>query len=222
MSYTTFHKVNQDDNGDFLVKTKCSNDGAPPSEWVMDYYRKSFPGLNNEQKEAAFILQGLYSGNKYYPEKYKWLEKIASEYCHNVFVAEGYYPYDKIFAPMSLEQYKKEQKLFLDNPEKYKINPEDTNINRTYAEYIIDTNNDLLKAVNGFIEYKQKQVKESKISAKIKLNNGDYVKKLTMNSRKIEIINNSIEAKIFNRTKEEINQLINRIPKYLEPEIIIV
>ena len=93
MSYDTFHKIRQLENGDFVVTTRCSSDDAPPPEWVMSYYRRMFPAYTNRQREAAFVLSGHYSGNRYYSKRFKRLERMASEYSEVVHTETGEYPY---------------------------------------------------------------------------------------------------------------------------------
>lgn len=222
MSYETFHKIRQLDNGDFLVTTKCSNDDAPPHEWTMDYYSRTFPGLNNEQREALFVLSGIYYGNVYYPEKYKRLEKIATEYSRAIFEATGDYPYGHTNCPMSLEQYKRELEYMREHPSSYMSEEIRDDPERSYADYVLFVNDRLLKMVNSFIEYKRNYQPEPKIKAKIQLNTGYYVSKLTANSRQIKLVEDEQDAHIFNMAQSELDKLMKRIPARLEPQIIYV
>ena len=107
MSFTTFHKIKQLTNGDFVVTTKCSNDSAPPHEWVMDYFTKEYPNFNNRQLEATLILCGLYSGDKYYPVKFKRLQDLAHGYAKIHFEERGDYPYP-LMKPCSREVFERE------------------------------------------------------------------------------------------------------------------
>lgn len=221
MSYDTFHKIKQLENGDFLVTTKCSNDGARPHEWTMDYFRVNFPGLNNEQLEAAFILYTEYSGDHYYPEKYKRLAQLAADYGKRFYTEKGEYPAQFINAPMSRERYEKDVEEFRNNP-KYASRAIQGKLERTYAQYVIDTNRELLEAINGFIAYKREQVIEPKIKAKIRLSTGYYVSKLTANSRQIKLVEDEQDAHIFNMPRTELEKLMKRIPARLEPQIIYI
>ena len=144
MSCTTFRKIRQLDNGDFLVTTKCSNDSAPPCEWVMDYYRREFPLFNNKQREAALILSGLYSGDKFYSERYKRLQKQAIEYSKQVFESAGKYPYP-IYSGLSREAFERDKERCGSRKESV--------LYSTYEEYVEAVNSDNLRAVNGFIAY---------------------------------------------------------------------
>jgi hypothetical protein len=92
MSYETYHAIKQQPNGDFVVVSKCSNDDQPPREWVMSYYRTEFPDMTNEQRVAMFLLQGQYCGSRYYPEKWKRLDAMTTEYSKKVFEIVGVYP----------------------------------------------------------------------------------------------------------------------------------
>ncbi len=207
MSYDTFHKIKQLDNGDFIVTTKCSNDDRKPHEWVMDYYRKTYPVLNKEQREAVFVIEGLYYGNRYYPQKFKKLEQIAIEYSNKFYSESGYRPYDKLYAVFNEERFKKECM-------------EGNLIYNSYEEYYNKWEKDVLDTANGFIQYKNERPKEYIETVKIRLNNGYYVNKLTMNSRQISITETEKDAQIFKRTQNELDKLIKRIPKKYEPTVI--
>lgn len=221
MSYEIYHRIKQLENGDFLVTSKGSNDGARPSEWTMDYFRINFPWLNSEQLEAAFILYTDYHGAHFYPEKYKRLAQLAADYGKRFYAEKGEYPACFICAPTSRERYEKDVEEYRKNP-KYVSRDIQGKIERTYSQYVLDTNRELLDAVNGFITYKHEQVIEPKIKAKIRLNTGYYVSKLTANSRNIKLVECEYDAHVFNIAQSELDKLMKRIPARLEPQIIYV
>ena len=80
MSTTTFRKIRQLENGDFLVTTSCSNDTCEPHEWTMDWFTISYPDKDNQYKRAALLLYGLYTGDRYYPEAWQRKQKYAIEF----------------------------------------------------------------------------------------------------------------------------------------------
>lgn len=224
MSTETYHKIRQLDNGDFIVTTTCSSDDCPPHEWTMDYYRKSFPALSNEQRKAAFILSGLFYGNKYYPVQYKRLSKLGWKYAKAKFDETGDYPYDAVVCgvPMSRERYEQEVEQLKKNPSGYipmvfRKKPE-----RTYEDYVAETKAALLESLNGFISYVKQHKPEAPIKARIVLNDGTYVTRLTMNSRRIGITPYEQKAQVFHRPKEEIEELMKRIPGRYVPQIKLV
>jgi hypothetical protein len=92
MSYETYHAIKQQPNGDFVVTSKCSNDNCTPKEWTMSYYRTKYPEMTNEQRVAAFLLESQYCGGRYYPEKWKRLDALTTEYSKKVFEIVGVYP----------------------------------------------------------------------------------------------------------------------------------
>jgi hypothetical protein len=61
---------------------------------------------------------------------------------------------------------------------------------------------------------------EPMIKAKIRLNTGDYVADLTMNSQRIKLTQDENRAQIFKRPKGEIDKLIKRIPARYEPQVL--
>lgn len=207
MSYETYHKIKQLDNGDFIVTTKCSNDDRKPSEWIMDYYKKTYPMLNIEQRDAVFVIQGLYYGNVYYPKKYKMLEKLAIEYSNKMYLEKGYRPYDKTIGIFGKDSFEKQSK-------------EGNSVYNNYEEYYNEWLSGVLDVVNGFIKYKNERPKENIITTKIKLNTGYYIKNLTVNSRKIGITEEEKDAQVFKRTQNELDKLIKRIPLKYEPILI--
>lgn len=224
MSYETYHKIKQLDNGDFLVTSKCSNDDCPPREWTMDYYRTAFPQLNNKQRKVAFVLQGLYSGNKYYPEQYKRLERFARDYCEDVYAKTGKYPYDDVVygVPMNRKAYEREVKQIMNNPSGYIPYIFRENPNRSYDDYVQEINTKLLETVNDFLVYIKQRKREPIIQARIRLNNGYYVAKLAINSRNIAITPYEQEAQIFRKTQTDIAMLMSRIPKKYNPQITMI
>lgn len=218
MSYETFHKIKHLENGDFLVTTKCSNDSAPPHEWIMDYYRKSFPTFNNKQREAAFILSGLYSGNVYYPERYKRLQQLANEYSRKVFENTGDYPYP-IYGGLSEVGYERDKKWYGENSIR---KPEHLTLFSTYEEYKKSVDDSNFKAVNGFVEYVDSQEIEPKIKGKIRLSDGSWISRLATNSRRIAVCELENDAQIFKKPLSEINKLMERISKRYGAELIII
>lgn len=224
MSTETFHKIRQLDNGDFICTTTCSSDDCPPHEWTMDYFRKAYPTLSNEQRKAAFILQGLYSGDKFYPEHYKRMQKLGWEYAKAKFAETGEYPYDAVVCgvPMSRERYEREVEQLKKNPSGYIPDVFRKNPERTYEDYAADTKAKLLEAINGFISYMEQHKPEAPIKARIRLNNGDYVAKLTMNSRRIAITPYEQKAQVFHKAKSDIKALMRRIPERCGAQLIIL
>ena len=224
MSYTTFRKIRQLENGDFRVVTKCSNDSAPPHEWTMDYFTITYPQFNHRQKEAALILSGLYSGDRYYPEKYKRLQNHAWDYSSLHFNQTGKYPYPLV-QPCSRDIYERETQRMKKAEEDGGYIPEywrSRTAYKNYEEYYDVAVREPFDFVNGFIAYVDSQEPIVKIKAKIKLNNNKWICKLTKNSRKISVSDYANEAKVFYMTKDEINFLLKRIPDYYNAEIIVI
>jgi len=222
MSYTTFHKIKQLENGDFRVVTKCSNDNAPPREWVMKYYTERYPHFNHRQKEAAFILSGLYSGDKYYPEKYKRLHKLACSFSTKYYEETGIYPHP-VAPPCSKEVYERETGR-LENakangeyiPEYWLHRP----MYERYEDYYNDAAKETAFFVNGFIAFVDSQTPISRIKAKIMLLDGKWVSGLRRNSRKIVCCEDESRAQVFHKTREEIALLMKKIPERYRPKMV--
>ena len=215
MAIATYHRIRQENNGDFVVVLKMSNDGVPPQEHIMSYYREKFPKYTNEQRTAALLLDGLYSGDRYYPEKYKRLQRHAIEYSRQVFENTGERPYP-IHTPIARILYERE----LLKAEAQGDAPHYS----SYEEYGKDVNEKSLKFVNGLVEYinEQERQREPKITARIRINGDRWVQGFKINSRRFGIVYAEQEAQVFKRTRSDLQILVDRIPEAYRAEIVTV
>jgi len=221
MSYTTYHNIRQLPNGDFLVKTKVSNDGCPPETWTMDYYRRTFPFLSKEGLQAVFLLQGRYYGNRYYPAKWKRLEKLTDAYCDQRFEETGDRAATEVFDFVSKEQYEREIQEIGQYPHKGLHSQELQNMvsqNMTYEAAHDQWQADVTKIANDLAAYLREHAKAEKVGRYIitfltREGTPLYVAShLTMRSTRLHPTQNAANAFVFKRTKSEIDALVARLP----------
>ena len=79
MSYEIFTGIKYNKTTKNFDCSSYSNNVWPhkASKWSMDYYAKNYPDATENEVKALFILQGLYSGNKYAPG-IKWAKQMES------------------------------------------------------------------------------------------------------------------------------------------------
>lgn len=147
MSCEIYRKIKQLENGDFLVTSKSSNTGGSPKEWVMDYFRKRYPTFTKEQREAVFILYGLYYGNKYYPSRYKKLQNLAIEYSKKLYAETGRYAYSYVTDILSRNGYEADVARCIKEGKPIKYG--------SFEEYHKAAEDEALFVANGFLEFIQ-------------------------------------------------------------------
>ena len=91
MSYEIYTKIKQLPDGTFQC-TSSSNNVYPRdySTWIMDYYNNKYPEFSNDEKRAAWLLQSIGNGDKFYPNNWKADQELVREFAK----AKGITPSD--------------------------------------------------------------------------------------------------------------------------------